>query len=83
MVSRRKFVLHTALGAGALMVGSFHKLFAFEKPRLRISLAEWSLHRTIRSGKLDHLDFAAKSKSLGIDAVEYVNGLFRHENHGF
>lgn len=44
---------------------------------IELSLAEWSLHRTIREGKLDHLDFAAKAKKdFGISAVEYVNGLF-------
>jgi sugar phosphate isomerase/epimerase len=45
--------------------------------RIDISLAEWSLHRTIRAGKLDHLDFPAKAKNdFGISVVEYVNGLF-------
>jgi sugar phosphate isomerase/epimerase len=40
-------------------------------------LAEWSLHRTIRAGKIDHLDFPAiAKKDFNISAVEYVNGLF-------
>ncbi|HHL71543.1 MAG TPA: sugar phosphate isomerase/epimerase [Bacteroidetes bacterium] len=43
----------------------------------KISLAEWSLHRTLRQGKLDHLDFArTAARQFGIDAVEYVNGFF-------
>lgn len=43
----------------------------------KISLAEWSLHRTIRKGDLDHLDFAAIAKNeFGIDAIEYVNSFF-------
>ena len=29
-----------------------------EDPWFRISLAQWSLHRTLRAGKLDNLDFA-------------------------
>lgn len=42
-----------------------------------ISLAEWSLHRTLRSGDLDHLDFPrVAAGELGIDAVEYVNTFF-------
>ncbi len=42
-----------------------------------ISLAEWSLHRTLWSGKLDHLDFAATAKrDFGISAVEYVSQFF-------
>ena len=44
----------------------------------RISLAQWSLHRTLRSGKLDHLDFARVTRQdYGIDAVEYVNSFFK------
>ena len=42
-----------------------------------ISLAEWSLHRTLRGGDLDNLGFPAKAKSLGIGAVEYVNSFFK------
>ncbi len=48
----------------------------FGKERFKISLAQWSLHRTIRSGKIDHLDFAEKAKFLGFDAIEYVNQFF-------
>lgn len=42
-----------------------------------ISLAEWSLHRTIWSGELNHLDFAATAKrDFGVSAVEYVSQFF-------
>lgn len=42
-----------------------------------ISLAQWSQNRAIKSGELDHLDFAPGAmKRFGIDAVEYVNTLF-------
>jgi sugar phosphate isomerase/epimerase len=44
----------------------------------KISLAEWSLHKTIFAGKLDNLDFPAKAKEdFGISAVEYVNQFFK------
>ena len=44
---------------------------------IEISLAEWSLHRSIREGKFSHLEFAERAKSdYGISTVEYVNGLF-------
>jgi L-ribulose-5-phosphate 3-epimerase len=50
---------------------------AEKKPLYSISLAEWSLHRTLRAGKMDHLDFAHRAKKeFGIDAVEYVNQFF-------
>ena len=43
----------------------------------QISLAEWSLHRTIRSKKIDHLDFFDITKNkFGLSAVEYVNVFF-------
>jgi sugar phosphate isomerase/epimerase len=44
----------------------------------KISLAEWSLHKMLFEGKLDHLDFALKAKNdFGITAVEYVNQFFK------
>jgi len=46
-------------------------------PLFRISLAEWSLHRALGAGTLDHLDFPrAAKRDYGIDAVEYVNSFF-------
>jgi sugar phosphate isomerase/epimerase len=43
-----------------------------------ISLAEWSLHRTLRKGDLDNMDFPATAKNdFGINAVEYVNQFFK------
>ena len=43
----------------------------------QVSLAQWSLHRMIRSGKLDTIGFAAKAKNdFGINAVEYVSQFF-------
>ena len=43
-----------------------------------ISLAQWSLHRTIRSGELDPLDFAKVTReTYGLGGVEYVNSFFK------
>ena len=48
-----------------------------KKPLYKISLAEYSLYRTIAKQELDHLDFAAYTKrQFGIDAVEYWNRPF-------
>ena len=42
-----------------------------------ISLAEWSFHRALRAGNMEHLDFAAVAqKDYGLDAIEYVNTFF-------
>ena len=44
----------------------------------QISLAQWSLHRTLRSGELDNLDFAKITRErFGLTGVEYVNSFFR------
>ena len=43
----------------------------------KMSLAEWSLHRTLFAGQLNNLDFIRVTKQdYGIDAVEYVNQFF-------
>lgn len=50
------------------------------KEPFKISLAEWSLHRTLRdpSKNLTNMDFPRLSKEeFGIDAVEYVNQFFQ------
>jgi sugar phosphate isomerase/epimerase len=46
---------------------------------MKISLAEASLYREIRDGRLDHLDFADMARNVfGIEAVEYVNTYFKN-----
>jgi sugar phosphate isomerase/epimerase len=48
-----------------------------DDPLFRISLAEWSLHRALEAGALDHLDFpVVAQRDYGIEAVEYVNTFF-------
>jgi len=80
--SRRDFlrsVSAAAVGAGVLGPAVQRSTAANGKePLFRISLAEWSLHRTINAGKLDNLDFAKTAKEeFDIDAVEYVNQFFK------
>ncbi len=44
----------------------------------KISLAQWSLHKTLFAGKMTNLEFPAFAKNeLGIEAVEYVNQFFK------
>jgi sugar phosphate isomerase/epimerase len=44
----------------------------------RISLAQWSLHRMLRGGALDPLDFPRFSfDEFGIEGVEYVSTFYR------
>ncbi len=43
----------------------------------KISLAQWSLHKTINDKKLDNLDFASTAKNkFSIEGIEYVNQFF-------
>ena len=67
-LDRRAFLgTVAALAAGV-------KTTRLDEPLFRISLAEWSLHRALRAGALDNLDFPATARAAyGIDAVEYVN----------
>jgi len=49
-----------------------------KKPLFTISLAQWSLHRSIRQGKVKNEDFAKISQEeFGIGAIEYVNSFFK------
>ena len=49
-----------------------------EAPLFRISLAQWSLHRALRSGALAPLDFPRFAREeAGLEAVEYVSVFFQ------
>jgi sugar phosphate isomerase/epimerase len=77
MKTRRTFIRQSLIGAGTLMIGASMRPFISEDSDIKFSLAEWSFHREIEAGKLDHLDFPVKAKKeFGISAVEYVNGFF-------
>ena len=74
-VTAPAFARSNVLGAGA---PSKHG----DDPWFRISLAEWSLHRTLRKSKDDggisNLEFPGFAKSqCGVDGVEYVNSFFQ------
>lgn len=79
--SRRDFLKTTAaLGAVAALSPSLARA-AESAPKFKISLAQWSLNKRLfkRGGAepLDHLEFAATARSLGMDGIEYVNQFFR------
>jgi sugar phosphate isomerase/epimerase len=53
-------------------------LAAQRAPWFTISLAQWSLHRSIRSGEVPHLEFARVAREdFGLAAIEYVNTFFK------
>jgi sugar phosphate isomerase/epimerase len=79
-LSRRSLLTGAASVAG--LVGTRSLAAALESsakpPPFTISLAEWSLHKTIFDGKLDNLDFPKTARrEFGIEAVEYVNQFFK------
>ncbi len=80
-IDRRHFLeqsMRVAAGVGLASLGGLEALEAAGKPWFKISLAEWSFHKALFSGKMDHLDFAKVAKTdFGIVAVEYVNQFFK------
>jgi len=92
MINRRNFLKNTAFTATGLSLGTFMACndnqtsqsdtekvdISTNLPELKISLAQWSLHRAIESNEIDARDFAKIAKNdYGINAVEYVNGFYR------
>ncbi|MBP7949724.1 MAG: sugar phosphate isomerase/epimerase [Verrucomicrobiales bacterium] len=74
--SRRAFLKSAAATSAALTVPGL--ALAPKPPLFKISLAEWSLHKTLFAGKLSHLDFpVVAKKDYGIDAIEHVNQFWK------
>ena len=88
METRREFLKKSAaIASGVSVMGlgasSLSSCNSGNTPLFKISLAEWSLNKGIRSGETDHLDFAKIAKrNFGIDAIEYVNQLFADKSGG-
>ena len=80
MTARRLFLKRSAATGGTFLVPTLaysdhHKK---SQPLFDLSLAEWSLHKTLFSKKMTNLDFPRVSKEkFGITAVEYVNQFFK------
>ena len=78
LTTRRGFLAASAAALTATRHGAAAVEPAMKPPIFRISLAEWSLHETLFSGKLDNLEFPRTAKQqFGIEAVEYVNQFFK------
>jgi sugar phosphate isomerase/epimerase len=76
--TRRHFLQTlTTLSAGfALAPNSFSNMNF--KPQFEISLAEWSFHKALQSGKMNNLEFPViAKKQFDIHIVEYVNQFFK------
>lgn len=77
--SRRDFLGQlAAIGGLGLLSNPVSALTVKKKSSLKISLAEWSLHKTLFAKKMTNLDFPSVSKNkFGISTVEYVNAFFK------
>src|ERR687897_1937742 len=79
-INRRDFLKLSAGASVAMSVASLGATptgGAAADPLYKISLAEWSINRPLFGGQMQHLDFAKIAKSVGIDAIEYVNQFFK------
>lgn len=77
MPGRRSFLQQSLLAAGSVIVYPAFSGMRTPDSGLEISLAQWSLHRSLQAGRIDNLDFPGIArKKFGIGAVEYVNQFF-------
>lgn len=44
---------------------------------MKISLAEWSLHKELQAGELQNIDFPKVAGEMGFEGIEYVNSFFK------
>lgn len=78
MNSRRDFLKNLGLTAAGVALLPSLDLLAAPKNWFDISLAEWSLHKTLFKGDLKNIDFPElAAKKFGIYGVEYVNSFFK------
>lgn len=80
MTTRRLFLKQSAATGGTLLLPGLSSAdhHTKSKPLFDLSLAEWSLHKTLFSKKMTNLDFPQVTKEkFGITAVEYVNQFFK------
>lgn len=76
-MTRREFTTQLAGVGAAIAASASIAASAEENKGFSISLAEWSLHKSLFTGKVKHLDFATMAREqFGIEAVEYVNQFF-------
>ena len=76
-MDRRHFLKSAAIVAAGFALPVGLSCENKKKMEFKISLAEWSLHRMLYSGELDHLEFCEIAREqFDLDAVEYVNSFF-------
>ena len=86
LTRRRDFLTQSGAALAGLTLCNSAKEVANAKKRekkkrkapFKISIAQWSLHKSLFGGKMDNLDFGKISvEEFGINAIEYVNQFFK------
>jgi sugar phosphate isomerase/epimerase len=78
-MKRRTFIKLSAaaVGAAGLPFNAMSAAASSSKEPFKISLAEWSLNKTLRAGKMTNLDFPRVAKrDFKIDCIEFVDQFF-------
>jgi sugar phosphate isomerase/epimerase len=75
--NRRDFVRNSLAVAGGLLISPALLNCSAAGPRFKISLAEWSFHKTLFAKQMTNLDFPVAARESGIDGLEYVNQFFK------
>lgn len=89
--SRGEFIKKTLLGGAVLSFGwpvmrnaGAEEVSGRKKREFKISLAGWSLHRAVRAKEIAQLDMPKICREeFGIDAVEFVSGMFASRDPGY
>ena len=79
-MKRRNFIsalATTGLATSVFPNAKFIKLNSIKN--FKISLAQWSLNKSIKKGNLPILDFAKKARSFNIEGIEFVSGLYTRD----
>lgn len=75
-MKRRDFIIKSTQASAALSLMALTTAFTQKDLFFKISLAEWSLHRSLFSKQIDHLDFASIAQKSNCTGLEYVNSFF-------
>jgi sugar phosphate isomerase/epimerase len=77
-MNRRNFITTGVTAtAGTLLASPALAGFIGKNQLFKISLAEWSFHKTLFANEMTNLEFPKITRELGIDGVEYVNQFFK------
>lgn len=82
MSSRRIFVKQALASAAGLSIMPISNPLFGQSNDVRISLAQWSLNRSIRTGEIKAIDFAAITRNTyQLDAVEFVGSFYGEQKN--